>query len=167
MKEWGMPTENAYSGRKPRYGLWIVLLLLIAGGAGGYWFIQVHSAARDDHPTGKVAKYHCPMHPTVVSDKPGDCPICGMKLVPDTDSAPAKKEHKVVYYRNPMDPQVTSPVPTKDPMGMDYVPVYEDEVSSAASVPGQGTVNASPALQQLVGVNLTSWHNEKSVRHHC
>jgi RND family efflux transporter MFP subunit len=26
--------------------------------------------------------YHCPMHPTVISDHPGDCPICGMKLVP-------------------------------------------------------------------------------------
>ncbi|MBI4712309.1 MAG: efflux RND transporter periplasmic adaptor subunit [Planctomycetes bacterium] len=26
--------------------------------------------------------YHCPMHPTYISDKPGDCPICGMKLVP-------------------------------------------------------------------------------------
>jgi RND family efflux transporter MFP subunit len=26
--------------------------------------------------------YHCPMHPTYVSDRPGDCPICGMRLVP-------------------------------------------------------------------------------------
>ncbi|RPJ45324.1 MAG: efflux RND transporter periplasmic adaptor subunit [Candidatus Latescibacterota bacterium] len=26
--------------------------------------------------------YHCPMHPTVISDKPGECPICFMNLVP-------------------------------------------------------------------------------------
>ena len=31
-------------------------------------------------------KYHCPMHPTYVSDRPGDCPICNMKLVPIGDS---------------------------------------------------------------------------------
>ncbi len=27
-------------------------------------------------------RYHCPMHPTYISDRPGDCPICGMRLVP-------------------------------------------------------------------------------------
>jgi Cu(I)/Ag(I) efflux system membrane fusion protein len=26
--------------------------------------------------------YHCPMHPTYLAHKPGNCPICGMKLVP-------------------------------------------------------------------------------------
>ncbi len=35
-------------------------------------------------------------------------------------------ERKPLFYRNPMNPEVTSPVPTKDPMGMDYVPVYAD-----------------------------------------
>ena len=35
---------------------------------------------------GKPAKYHCPMHPSVTSDKPGNCPICNMKLVPIDNS---------------------------------------------------------------------------------
>lgn len=29
-----------------------------------------------------AAQYHCPMHPTYISSQPGDCPICGMSLVP-------------------------------------------------------------------------------------
>ena len=33
--------------------------------------------------------YFCPMHPTVTSDKPGSCPICGMALVKRTEPAPA------------------------------------------------------------------------------
>lgn len=32
--------------------------------------------------SGKAARFHCPMHPTYVSDRQGDCPICGMRLVP-------------------------------------------------------------------------------------
>lgn len=96
--------------------------------------------------------YHCPMHPTYISDKPGDCPICGMKLVKMEKSptgqkpAGAKKERKVLYYRNPMDPTITSPVPMKDSMGMDYVPVYEEEDA------GETGVYISPEKQQLIGV---------------
>lgn len=35
----------------------------------------------------QAARYHCPMHPTYVSDRPGDCPICGMRLVPVSGAA--------------------------------------------------------------------------------
>ena len=42
------------------------------------------SGAGRGHEQGAAEKklYHCPMHPSYTSDKPGDCPICGMKLVP-------------------------------------------------------------------------------------
>jgi hypothetical protein len=30
----------------------------------------------------KPIKYTCPMHPDLISENPGKCPICGMKLVP-------------------------------------------------------------------------------------
>ena len=33
-------------------------------------------------------KWQCPMHPEIVRDAPGDCPICGMKLVPIEETAP-------------------------------------------------------------------------------
>src|SRR5690606_21659296 len=36
----------------------------------------------------------------------------------------ASSERRILYYRNPMGLPDTSPVPKKDPMGMDYIPVY-------------------------------------------
>ncbi len=36
-------------------------------------------------------------------------------------------ERKVLFYRNPMNPAITSPVMMQDEMGMDYIPVYADE----------------------------------------
>jgi len=39
----------------------------------------------------------------------------------------ATEEKKPLYYRNPMDPGITSQTPAQDTMGMDYIPVYADE----------------------------------------
>ena len=62
--------------------------------------------------------------------------------------APTKPgERKLLYYRNPMGLPDTSPVPKKDPMGMDYVPVYEGEDQGAP-----GTVKVSADRIQTLGV---------------
>jgi RND family efflux transporter MFP subunit len=45
----------------------------------------------------------------------------------------AKAERKILYYRNPMGLPDTSPVPKKDPMGMDYIAVYDGEEPDNAS----------------------------------
>ena len=36
--------------------------------------------------TAQANFYHCPMHPAMVSDRPADCPICGMRMVPMEES---------------------------------------------------------------------------------
>lgn len=56
-------------------------------------------------------------------------------------------EREILFYRNPMNPTITSPVPAKDWMGMDYIPVYAD----AAGAPG-ADVHIDPALVQNLGV---------------
>ncbi|MBF9254936.1 efflux RND transporter periplasmic adaptor subunit [Pontibacter sp. 172403-2] len=36
----------------------------------------------DEHAAGEKTTYTCPMHPEIVRDAPGSCPVCGMDLVP-------------------------------------------------------------------------------------
>ncbi len=56
-----------------------VLFVALAGATAGY----VLGTRRAQHtPDAPAARYHCPMHPTYVSDRPGECPICHMTLVP-------------------------------------------------------------------------------------
>ena len=62
----------------------------------------------------------------------------------------AKKERKLLYYRNPMGLPDTSPTPKKDPMGMDYIPVYEGEAEDAPAA--TGTVKISTDKVQKLGV---------------
>lgn len=44
----------------------------------------------------KRGVYYCPMHPTYTSDRPGDCPICNMKLVKKEEH----KKHDICYLHN-------------------------------------------------------------------
>ena len=62
-------------------------------------------------------------------------------------------ERKPLFYRNPMNPEVTSPVPAKDNMGMDYIPVYADEDAAAAVA---GTVKVDPVTTQSMGVRTAA-----------
>ena len=59
-------------------------------------------------------------------------------------------ERKPLYYRNPMGLPDTSPVPKKDPMGMDYVPVYADGEDGEPASASQ--VRISPDKVQQLGV---------------
>lgn len=52
---------------------------------------------------------------------------------PDATSNGASTERTPLFYRNPMNPEVTSPVPAKDSMGMDYIPVFADEDKPASA----------------------------------
>jgi Cu(I)/Ag(I) efflux system membrane fusion protein len=74
----------------------------------------------------------------------------GTHSTPATSTAtnPAKMERKLLYYRNPMGLPDTSPVPKKDAMGMDYVPVYEGEAEAG----GNTAINLSNDKVQKLGV---------------
>lgn len=52
-------------------------------------------AAKSDLVTGGVAKWTCPMHPEVIADAPGICPLCGMALEPLTVSAEETEDHEL------------------------------------------------------------------------
>jgi RND family efflux transporter MFP subunit len=101
--------------------------------------------------------YTCGMHPNVIQEGPGNCPICGMNLTPlngsPSDDSSTKVEDQspggskeVLYYRAPMDPTYISPKPGKSPMGMDLIPVYAGEEAFGA------TVKINPATVQNIGI---------------
>lgn len=101
--------------------------------------------------------YTCGMHPWIIQDHPGNCPICGMKLEPIhkpasvVSSSAATGKRKILYYKSTMMAGETSPKPGQDSMGMDMVPVYATEAAAASS----STITIDPATIQLMNIQTT------------
>ncbi len=57
----------------------LVFLIIAAIGVGAYFLILKQHGKMDSH--GQKEVYTCSMHPQIRNDKPGNCPICGMKLI--------------------------------------------------------------------------------------
>jgi len=75
--------------------------------------------------------------------------VAGLRSNSENSQPTQVSERKPLFYRSPMNPSVTSPTPSKDAMGMDYVPVYADE---GASQGPSGTVKIDPVTTQDIGV---------------
>ncbi len=97
-----------------------IVVALAAAAAAGYLFGTRQGAATHDHAAATAAA------PAAEASKGG---------------------RKILYYRNPMGLPDTSPVPKKDSMGMDYIPVYEGEEEDSG-----GAVKLSNARIQKLGV---------------
>ncbi len=126
-----------------------LILILLIGGSGAYLYLETFGHKSS---TNSEQLYTCGMHLQVIQNKPGNCPICGMKLTsirkqptPDQSithamdnsakNAPDKtKTRKVKFYKSTMMPGEISPTPQKDSMGMDMVPIYENEVTDSSSI---------------------------------
>ena len=90
-------------------------------------------------------------------------PVAGTVIFTATaqrsDVTPAAGEREILYYRNPMGLADISPVPRQDAMGMDYIPVYADEMSGPP-----GTVTISTERIQRAGVRTEMVGRREIVR---
>jgi RND family efflux transporter MFP subunit len=141
-----------------------------AAGAGSVW-LRFGGMADEGAIGSTVARepgapakdwYTCGMHPEVIQDQPGNCPQCGMKLrpmAPDraaamglTAASPGAQkpqgERKILYWKSSMSPGEIHNQPGKDSMGMDLVPVYEDEGATA------GMIRIDPVTEQDMGIRV-------------
>ena len=105
----------------------LVLVIVLALGAGGLYI----ACGRHMPPASKQASkakviYRCPMHPNYTSDRPGDCPICGMKLVK-------------------VEPEQKAAAPAGAGEGI------AGTAATGPTVEGQGAVHLTPQKQQLIG----------------
>lgn len=112
----------------------VALMAIVAAASILYYFDRMPRAG-----SAAKARYYCPMHPNIVQDLPGDCPICGMSLVPatagaPTAAAPAPPKHDKPSYSCPMHSQIAEEKPGDCPIcGMKLVPAKPGAEKPAAN----------------------------------
>jgi RND family efflux transporter MFP subunit len=133
------------------------LVALMALAAGGAW---VYHASSGGLSSPHEARFHCPMHPTIVQARKGECPICGMDLVPVTSAATAAAPHGPGgpvaagdQYTCPMHPAfvTTDPKARCPDCGMKLVPRAAD-APAQDGVPGLSALELSADRIQLMGM---------------
>ena len=147
-------------GPPRRSGKPIALIVLVALAAAGIWFVQRDVATQPAAAGAMQAEqlYTCGMHPQVIQDHPGNCPICGMKLTPIRKQAGAGVaaatggERRIKHYKSTMIPGEASQTPGKDSMGMDMEPVYEDQAAAAES----SAIAVDPVTAQNMGIRTAT-----------
>ena len=105
----------------------------------------------------------CPMMVLAKEGEKVTCPICGTHVagIPG-----GKKEKKILFWTDPMIPGYKADKPGKSPMGMDLVPVYEEEtVAQSAQTPqGYAQIMLSPQKQQLIGIKTATVGKKKLIK---
>jgi len=143
-----------------RRSTWVLLSLLVAltvslvalfthGMTGGS---AAQAGAMAEQSAAHKQLWHCGMHPQVIQDHPGDCPICHMALTPLSAGASgaAAAPRKLLYWWDPMlGPSSISDHPGKSAMGMDMVPYTRAPASGA-------DLTVDPAVVQNMGVQTAS-----------
>ncbi|MDD2733598.1 MAG: efflux RND transporter periplasmic adaptor subunit [Desulfuromonadaceae bacterium] len=67
-----------------------LVVIILAAAAGGGWFLwqkKQPGKATDQKAAQGKQLYTCSMHPFIIKDKPGTCPICGMELIKKIEGA--------------------------------------------------------------------------------
>ena len=144
----------------------LIILFILAALVGAGVLLtgcgQKQSIVATEGTANEKTLYTCGMHPQVVQDHPGNCPICGMTLTPirkqtsirsaGTNMSAKSGEHKIKYYKSTMKPGEARQTPGKDSMGMDMVPVYEDEAAAAES----RTITIDPVTIQTMDIRTAT-----------